>query len=95
MSRTMKTSAEPIDQIRLRRKVAGTFVWLGETFYRLEIASVIDNRNASPGPIHSHRRPDQIAHGALNAGVVATRVRTRALEIYAMGNDIAARAQLM
>ena len=43
-----------------------------------------------------HRRPDQIAHGALNAGVVAARVRARAFEEYAMhkDSDTAARAFL-
>ncbi len=90
----MKTSAQPIDQVRPRLNVAGTFVWLSETFYRLEIASVIDNRNANPGPIHGYGRLHQIAHSALNAGVVARRVRARAFEEYAMGTDTAASAFL-
>ncbi len=39
-------------------------------------------------------RLHQIAHSALNAGVVAPRVRARAFEEYAMGTDTAARAFL-
>jgi hypothetical protein len=95
MSRKMKTSAQAVDQIRLRTDLAGTFVWLSETFYRLEIASVVDNRNASPGPIDGHRFLDQVAHGALNAGVVATRVGARAFEEYAMGEDTPAKPYLL